>query len=53
MAKQPDAISEKVLDGQGNHSSNKRYFESGHIWVDQAIHITKAGGEPVVQVCTA
>lgn len=53
MAKQPDTISKKVLDDQGNHSPNKRHFESGYIWVDQVIHITKTGGEPVVQVRTA
>jgi hypothetical protein len=53
MAEHPDTISKKVLDDQGDHGPNKRHLESGHIWVDQAIHITEARGEPVVQVRTA
>ena len=41
------------MDGQGNHSSDKRHFERGYVRVGQAVHITEAGGEPVVQVCAA
>ena len=52
-AEHPDAIGEKVLDGQGNHGSDKRHFERGYVRVAQVIHITEAGGEPVVQVRTA
>jgi len=53
VAKHPDAIREKVLDDQGNHCPDKRHFECGYVRVGQAVHVPEAGGEPVVQVCTA
>jgi len=53
VAEHPDTIGEKVLDGQGNHGSDKRHFERGYVRVVQVVHITEARGEPVVQVRTA